>query len=340
MARTHRIEVASTAGARALLVLAAVACGGADPRSVPEVDSGFARDTRADTGPYILTLGTAQDGGLPHAACSCERCEAARGDAARLRRIASLAVVLPESRESYLIDATPDVREQLHALGGAHDEPRGGVDRSPVDGVLLTHAHLGHYTGLAFFGYEAIHTRGLPVYCTPGLARFLRGNGPWSQLVELGNVALQEIRPGEPLALGAGVAVTAITVPHRDEFSDTVGYELRGPNRRVLYVPDTEPWERWERPIEELLQVVDTAILDGTFFSLDELPGRDVAAIGHPLMISTMDRLEPLVRTGKLRVVFTHLNHSNPALDPESDARREIERRGFFLLEDGQVLPL
>ena len=111
----------------------------------------------------------------------------------------------------FLIDATPDIREQLDALRDVRPGPGDRVDRAPLDGVLLTHAHLGHYTGLSFFGFEAVHTHDLPVYCSPSMAGYLRDNGPWSQLVELENIELREVQQEEPFALGDDVFVTAIT---------------------------------------------------------------------------------------------------------------------------------
>ncbi len=296
--------------------------------------------SEASGGPFVRVLGTAQDGGLPHAACTCDRCEAARLDPARRRHVAGLALVLPASGRVFLIDATPDVREQLDLLADVRDPPAGRVDRAPVDGVFLTHAHVGHYLGLAFFGFEAVHTRGLPVWATPPMASFLRENGPWDGLVERGNVEVAELAPGAPVELGEGVSVTALAVPHRREYTDTVGFLVAGPRARVLYVPDTDGWEDWRPPLPEVLAGVDVALLDGSFYSLEELPGRDVASIGHPLMTETMDLLADPVAAGRIRVLFTHLNHSNPALDPRSDARREIERRGFAVAAEGEEIPL
>ena len=294
----------------------------------------------AGAGPYVRVLGTVQDGGLPHAACDCARCDLARRDPARRRWVASLAVVIPRTGGVYLIDATPDVRQQIDRLADVRDAPRGQVDRAPVDGVLLTHAHIGHYLGLAFFGFEAVHTRNLPVYCTPRMAEFLRRNGPWGQLVEIGNIDLVESPPGGGFELAEGVRVEPLAVPHRDEYSDTVGFVLRGPRRSLLYVPDTDGWEAWETPLTEVLQGIDVAILDGSFYSLDELPGRDLATVKHPLIIHSMDLLQETVAAGKTTVYFSHMNHSNPVLEVDSAARRDIEARGFFVLAEGQELPL
>jgi pyrroloquinoline quinone biosynthesis protein B len=294
----------------------------------------------ADLAPRIVALGTVQDGGLPQAGCTCAQCAAARRDPARQRHVASLALVVPRTGRTWLIDATPDLAAQIDRIHAWRAHPEGRPDRAPVDGVLLTHAHIGHYLGLALFGFEAVNTRDLPVYGSPRMMAFLRANGPWSQLVAKRNIALRELRLGAPLALDDGVTATPIPVPHRDEYTDTLAFLFRGPRHALLYVPDTDAWSTWPRPLAEVLRGVDVALLDGTFFSRDELPDRDMAKIKHPLIADTMDLLAPLVRGGRLRVLFTHLNHSNPALDPASPARRQLEARGFRVLAEGDELAL
>jgi pyrroloquinoline quinone biosynthesis protein B len=290
----------------------------------------------------VVALGTAQDGGVPQAGCDCARCAAARRDSGRRRRVASLALHLPGSGHTWLIDATPDLGEQLERVHCFRQHPAGAPDRHPVDGVLLTHAHIGHYLGLAFFGYESINTRDLPVYASARMAAFLRGSGPWSLLVERRNIVLHEMAPGRPLALEPGLTVTPLAVPHRGELSDTLGFVVRGPRRALLYVPDTDSWTAWELPLPELLrrERVDVALLDGTFHDAGELADRDVRKIGHPLMTATVKLLRGQVSSGGLAVYFTHLNHSNPALDPASPERRALAASGFQVLEDGQELEL
>jgi pyrroloquinoline quinone biosynthesis protein B len=311
-----------------LLVLALVSCAARAPATTTDSSS-----------PYILTLGTAQDGGIPHASCSCTNCDAARRDPSRRRLVSSLAIVVPSTGKRFLIDATPDLREQLDRLP-LDGHPRGGTDRAPVDGVLLTHAHMGHYLGLAFFGFEAVHTSKLPVFCTPRMAAFLRANVPWSRLVSRDEIAIREIAPGVELELDAGVRVTPFLVPHRDEDSDTVGYIVRGPSRTVLYVPDTDRWETWSPSLRERLAGCDAALLDGTFYSGTELPGRDLTKVAHPFITTTMTLLGESVRSGGLQIAFIHLNHSNPVLDPRGEARRSIEAAGFSVASDGERIPL
>lgn len=293
-------------------------------------------------GPRVVVLGTVQDGGLPQTGCTCRQCERARHRPAHARRVASLALHLPASGHVYLIDATPDLPRQIDLVHTFRAHPSGKPDRAPVDGVLLTHAHIGHYLGLAHFGFESVSTRDLPVWASARMAAFLRGNGPWSQLVKIGNIALREIEPGNGFELEPGATVKAFAVPHRDEFTDTLAYLVRGPRRTLLYVPDTDGWKSWPKPLLEVLrdEKVDIALLDGTFFSADELPDRDVSKIRHPLITDSMDLLEPLVKEGSLRVVFTHLNHSNPALEGGGAARRAIERRGFHVAVEGEAFGL
>ncbi len=313
----------------------AVATGACEPRGVPAQAPGS-----TSARPYLVVLGTAQDGGLPHAACTCPRCEAARSDPRRRRRVASLAIVLPASGRRYLVDATPDLREQLDLLPAVGAHPRGGVDRAPVDGIFVTHVHMGHILGLAFFGFEAIDSHRLAVYATARVGTVLSGNLPWSRLLARDEIDIRPLDPGTAVELGDGVRVTPLTVPHRDEDSDTVGFKIAGPLRTVVYVPDTAPWEGWPTPPTRALEGCEVALLDGTFYAADELPGRDIATIGHPLMTSTMALLGDEVGGGRLRVLFTHLNHSNRALDPDGEAARSIRARGFGIAAEGERIPL
>ena len=316
-------------------------CGGDTVARPPaKVESAPMAATEWSTGPHVRVLGTMQDGGLPHPGCTCSRCESARQDPQAKRYVTSIALVVPETRQVYLFDATPDLAHQLYQVRDIHTTPMGRVDRLPVDGVFLTHAHIGHYLGLAYFGYEAISSSGLRVFSTPRMADFLRHNGPWSQLVDRENILLEEIRPGDQIDIAPGVTVEAFSAPHRDEFADTLGYVLHGPEKSLVYLPDTDSWAAWSSPVADFLSEIDVALVDGTFFSSDELPGRRVESIGHPLISTTMDLLQDLIDSTEIEVFFTHLNHSNEALDRNGAELREIERRGFEVLDEGDRFDL
>jgi len=292
---------------------------------------------RARTEPaaaHAVVLGIAQDGGVPHIGCRGEPCVSARRDPARRERVACLGLVDERAGVRFLVDATPDLASQLDSLNAG----RTVADRlRPVDGILLTHAHIGHYAGLMYLGREALGAKGVPVYATARMARFLRENGPWSQLVSLGNVELREIEPGRELELTPDLKVTPLGVPHREEFSDTVGFRVRGPMRSILYVPDVDKWERWGRSLADEVAAVEAALLDGTFEDLGELPGRRLSEVPHPLVEETL----ALLADARLRsrVLFVHLNHTNRLLRDEA-ARRALAGRGARVARDGERLPL
>ena len=288
----------------------------------------------------VIVLGRAQDGGLPHLGCERGCCVQARRTG-RLETPACLGVRDLESGALIMLEASPAIETQvalLHELTGTTD--RG---RRPVDGILLTHAHIGHYAGLVQLGREVASTKSVPVWSTPRFAGFLRENGPWSQLVKLGQIELMEISPGttdgktapvafEPLP---GLEVEAFLVPHRDEFSDTVAYKLHGPRKTILFCPDVDRWDAHDGLLESLLDGVDVAYVDATFYDGRELPGRNILEVPHPPMIRTMELLEEVGRESPGRVRFIHLNHTNPALN-DQNLQDEIRGKGFPVAEVGE----
>ncbi len=266
-----------------------------------------ARGTQAvDEGWRVIVLGVAQDGGIPQMGCQRPVCEDVRSGRRSRARVSSLGLVNGSRGAAYLFDATPDFPSQVEALTGG---------RVP-DGIFLTHAHIGHYTGLMYLGREVVNARGVPVYATGRMAAFLRSNGPWSQLVSLDNIALRTILYDVPVTLDGGITVTPFRVPHRDEYSDTVGYRLEGPRRSGLFIPDIDRWETWDRDIRVLANAVDYAWLDGTFASPSEL-NRPIEEIPHPMMARTRE----LLKDTRAALWFIHLNNSNAELDAPDVAR-------------------
>ena len=309
----------------------------------PALGAFFSRPrVRHQEGPasvVVRVLGTAQDGGIPQIGCGCPNCDQARRDPQDRRLIASLAVADRGLREFVLVDATPDVRAQAEsALARLGPGPPKLLEA--LSGIVLTHAHVGHYTGLMFFGYESASAKKLPVFASRRMAGFLARNGPWSQLVRLENIDLRTVTPDEPLALMGSVRITAFAVPHRDEYTDTLALRIAGPRRSLLYIPDIQSWGAWSRPLEAELDKADFALLDGTFFVPDELPGRDTAAIGHPPIKTTVELLRALPASRKAGIFFTHLNHTNRALNPAGEERRWLEEAGFRLATEGQEFVL
>jgi len=268
-----------------------------------------------------ILLGMAQDGGLPQPGCHCRHCEAARAGELPRQLVVSLGLVDDNAGSSWLIDATPDFPAQYDAL----------TARAPLAGILLTHAHIGHYPGLIYLGPEAMNVRGMPVYATQRMADFLRTNAPCSGLVDGGHIELIEATPGQAIALTPDLSVTPIAVPHRDEYSDTVAWLVRGPAHSLFYCPDIDHWDAFTPDLRTWLAGVDIALLDGTFFNTDDLPGRDISQIPHPLVTDTARRLAGVTT----EVVFIHLNHTNPLWHPGPE-REWLKARGFSIGAFGQ----
>lgn len=315
----------------AAIVAAVLALGGC---TTPAARIGA--PNRPIEGPFVVVLGIAQDGGVPQAGTFADP---RWDDPSATRHVVSLGIVDPRSGKRWMIDATPDFRRQLLALHRAS----GGAPRPVVDGVFLTHAHIGHYTGLMFLGKESIGARGVPAHAMPRMAEFLRANGPWSQLVSLGNIELRPLVDGEPVVLADDLRVTPIVVPHRGEFSETVAFRIDGPRRSVLWLPDIDSWREWDAlgtRIEDAVAAVDVAYLDATFFANGEIPGRDMSGFPHPFIADTLARLAPLPASERAKVRFIHLNHTNPALDPTSAASATIRASGMRVAEEGEREPL
>lgn len=275
----------------------------------------------------LTVLGVTQDGGHPQTGCTKPCCARAWEDPSLGHRIASLGI--RDGDRAFIVDCTPDFPEQLRAIGGP-----------PLDGILLTHAHMGHYTGLLQVGPEAWAPRKLPVYVMPGMRKFLTENAPWSALMERGHVELRDLTDGRPLVLTDHVTVTPWTVPHRGPWTETVGFVIAGPQRKVLFVPDIDRWDDWERDVSDVVASVDVAYFDGSFYTLDELDRPDASEILHPLVTDTMDRLQHLPADLRGRVRFIHLNHTNPLLDPESEAFRHVHDRGYRVAIEGEQVVL
>ena len=311
---------------RLLLALAFVATGSlAAPTAAPRPD-----------GMYMVVLGVAQDGGVPQAGSSTEP---GWKDPSKRRLATSLAIVHDEHQARWLFEATPDFPEQLQRL----DEMAPRAGKPGLTGIFLTHAHMGHYTGLMWLGKEVMGADHVPVYAMPRMAEYLRTNGPWSQLVKLGNIELSELELDESIILDGAIRVTPLLVPHRQEYSEVVGYRIEGPSTRVLFIPDIDSWEQWDAAgtrIEDEIAKVDVAYLDATFFANGEIPGRDMSGFPHPFIRHSMERFASLPASEKAKVRFIHLNHTNQALWPGTKERAEIEAAGFRVAEEGERVQL
>ena len=285
--------------------------------------------------PFAVVLGTAQDGGYPQAGCKKECCRGLWGDVTKRRDVASLGIVDPLTNQRWFIECTPSFPRQVRRLDEAYPKLTG-----KLDGILLTHAHIGHYAGLIHLGREVMGAKSVPVHAMPRMEKFLRTQGPWSQLVGLKNIRLSPMRDGRAFGLNKRLRVTPFLVPHRDEFSETVGFQIEGPKQKILWLPDIDKWGKWKTPLEKVLKEVDVAYLDGTFFANGELPGRDMSKIPHPFIAETMHRLKDQPASVRAKVRFIHLNHTNPAHHSDGFAAKQIRKAGMQVAEQGERVEL
>jgi len=290
----------------------------------------------SNTGIELIVLGTAQDAGAPQIACKKECCTSRYDGSSETFEVVSLGVVNHDLKNSYLFEATPDIAKQSYYLNNVI----GSFEQQVPNAVFLTHAHIGHYTGLMYYGKEALSANAVDVYAMPRFQSFLSNNGPWDQLVSNKSIVLQNMENGKPVELEQDLQVTPLLVPHRDEYSETVGYTIKGTQKTALFIPDIDKWSKWNTSIDSLVKQVDYAFLDATFYDAVEINNRDISQIPHPFVIESFEQFKNLSKTDKEKIHFIHFNHTNPLLDPNSDAYKRTTELGFKVAQKGDRFKL
>ena len=282
---------------------------------------------------YIYILGNTQDAGMPHIGCKHKFCLDNFNKYEEFY-VTSIAVVNSDLKKYILFEATPDITYQLNYV-------KNNIFQEFLlpEAIYITHAHIGHYTGLMYFGREALGSRNLLVKVLPKMSKFLKKNGPWSQLVALNNINIQKTKFDTSYSELSNISVIPIKVPHRDEYSETAGYIITGKNKKALFIPDIDKWEKWDKKLIDLVEDFDYLLLDATFYDPTEIK-RDISEIPHPLVSETINILDGLGDEIKSKVYFIHMNHTNPMLDPNSDLSKSVINKGFNIARLGQKLYL
>jgi pyrroloquinoline quinone biosynthesis protein B len=244
--------------------------------------------------------------------------------------VVCLALVDSLNKKWWLFEATPDIKEQLHYFQTLTH----GRYKFLPDGIFITHAHIGHYTGLMELGKEVMGANDVKVYVLPKMKTFLENNGPWSQLVKLHNINIVPLQADNAVFLSQIITVTAFTVPHRDEYSETAGFKIFTTHKKYLFIPDINKWEKWDRGIVKEAGAVDVAFVDATFYDSTELPGRNMREVPHPLVTETMHLFENTDKETKAKIHFIHFNHTNPLLW-DKQKQDEVRKAGFGIAEHG-----
>lgn len=284
--------------------------------------------------PYVLVLGTAQDAGAPQMGCMSVFCEKAWKKKSLRKMVSSIALIDPETKQRWIFDATPDLPAQFQLL-----KERTGDFSNRLDGIFLTHAHIGHYTGLMYLGRESMGAKSVKVYAMPRMGEMLTKNAPWSQLVSLKNIAIQEIKNETYVKLSKNLSVMPIVVPHRDEFSETVGFKIKSKNKSLVFLPDIDKWQKWDKSLADVVKANDYVFVDATFYADGEIP-RPMSEVPHPFVSETMSLLKDLSLKQKRKVYFIHFNHSNPLIQGDKKKIRSVREKGFDIAKTGQVVKL
>lgn len=279
----------------------------------------------------VTLLGVAQDGGRPQAGCTRPCCVGLRPEDTSY----PVALGISDADSNHLIEATRFLGQQLTIWG-----------QTNIENVLLTHAHFGHVDGLGLFGKETMNARNVGLHLSSEMEHLVDRTPQWALMVDQGVFQPTTFHDRDNLQFTPTLTIQPVHVPHRDELSDMHAFVIRGPNRSLLFLPDHDTWaetlERHNQPsIRSWLEAlkVDIALIDGTFWSSDELSGRNQDKVPHPPVSQTIDLLGPR-QGGDPEIYFIHLNHTNPLYDPSSEASALLAQTGWMVAQQGQRFTL
>ncbi len=280
----------------------------------------------------VTLLGVAQDGARPQAGCIQPCCAGLTADDTMFP--VSLGII-DDSGAGHLIEATRYLGEQFRIWGAAS-----------LDSVWLTHAHFGHVDGLGLFGKETMASRDLDLHVSDEMFHLMEETPQWALMLKQGVFQDRVFQNGELISKSERLSIIPIVIPHRDELSDMHAFLICGANKRLLFFPDHDSWQQtldchrqpdirsWLRHLQ-----VDIALLDGTFWSEEELGGRSQQDVPHPPVKQTLQMLGER-KAGDPEIIFIHLNHTNPLYDESSLAYEEVTSNGWKVGVQGQTFTL
>ena len=262
--------------------------------------------------------------------CDSPFCQKAWKNPKLRQMVSSIALVNPQTKERWIFDATPDLPEQFQLL-----KTITGDFSNNLTGIFLTHAHIGHYTGLMYLGRESMNSKEVKVYAMPRMREMLEKHAPWSQLVSIKNISLQPIQNKNKIQIGKSIYVEPFLVPHRDEFSETVGFRISANGKSLIFIPDIDKWQKWYEKLEDVVKANDYVLIDGTFYADGEI-NRPMSEVPHPFVSETTELLKDLPLEERQKVYFIHFNHSNPLVQGDRKKINELRKKGFNITFQGQ----
>ena len=279
----------------------------------------------------VLVLGSVQDGGYPHIGCRRACCQHAWNSPSERRFVSSLAIINKSLNECWIIDASPDIKFQINMISdflGINSHPK-------IRGIFLTHAHSGHYSGLLDLGKEALNISNTKLYVMPRMCDFIKSNSAFDFMIKSKNLSIELIEESQILALKNDLSIAPFLVPHRNEMSETVGYKITSSENSVIYLPDIDSWEDWDKDISDVVENNDILFIDGTFYDGNELQDRKISEIPHPFIVDTLEKLSSIDKKNRKKVFFTHLNHTNDLIQEGHPRKKALELDGYNIAQDG-----
>ncbi len=307
----------------------------------------------------VVVLGAAAGGGIPQWNCGCPVCRMARVDQPELRSTQCSLALSADGDHWFLINASPDLRQQLIATPQLHPKP-GQLRHSPIAGVILCNGEVDAVAGLLSMREGSPFT----IYAHPGVLSILKANSIFNVLSEA-NVKRQPIAIDEPFeprlpdGRPSGIEILPFAVPGKvawylrdkslpggrgDEIGDTIGLRIRDKttDKHVFFLAACA------QVTDELKARLTGAALvffDGTVWRDDEMIAAGLGQkrgqdMGHIAMSGTDGAIESLAGLGIETKLFLHINNSNPALLANSEERKVLERAGWQIPADGMEIVL
>ena len=270
----------------------------------------------------IIILGTAQDGGIPHFMCKCNNCVSSTSETSP-RFISSIGIL--GERKAILIDATSDIAKQFR-LFQKH------LGEQETDGILITHLHMGHYVGLLHFGTEGISSQSFPIYVTKENYLYLLTNKPFSYLFTKKQMEPVVFKPETKIYLDGSTTIHPFEVVHRNEDGNTLGLEItdNNTNKKAIFISDID---KITEDVVKRINSADKVIFDGTFYQHSEIQRQN--NVPHPPIADTV---KAFGKQPENIFYFTHFNHSNPVLNPNSEEFKQISAYNYNICKEGDVI--
>jgi pyrroloquinoline quinone biosynthesis protein B len=260
-------------------------------------------------------------------------------------------------RRWVLLNASPDLRQQINDTPELHPAADGPPRNSPIKAVVLTNGDVDAIAGLLTLR----EGQPLNVYASARVLGILASNSIFDVL----NPDLVKRVPvtlGRPFTVEGpegpvGIAIEPFVVPAKvplyledagagadfgAQEGDTIGLKVAdaASGAHFFYVPGCA---RVDDALRARLKGAPLLFFDGTLYTNDEMVVQGLLdktgdRIGHINMSGEKGSMAELAPLGIARKIYIHINNSNPALREGSPERKAVETAGWEVAYDGMAV--